>query len=426
MKLIDLQDNLDRRKLGNSGVSGESMEQILLLHKVLAGAGKSEDEIRDLIAKATTSGLSQNEIKAFMDAAVASSNLTPKDIAKLKQLEKSLQGNKLRAAGISADAVGQVVALQKALADAGLSAAEIAQAVNKLTECGSDDKAIGEVMSKILDGKGVPKAAFDAIVKLSEDLARGQLRGLAGVNPEVINQITSLQKAMKAAGASDQEIAEVIAKATSSGLSNDAIAQIMTKVARSGKISPEEAKKLEKSLRDGSLRIGGGADPLEAMLRSGQLDKDTLARALFVQKMLAQSGLSPEDMSKAMLLQKTLLDAGASPEQVARAMQEALSESGAGLEQALRVLQSAADSGTLRSWAGLSADDVATALKLNKCLGGASEAARRILDKLGPDKMGLLKAVIDGQKPGRTSLLSSHRTFRPLPLHTFSNIYRST
>ena len=79
----------------------------------------------------------------------------------------------------------------------------------------------------------------------------------------------------------------------------------------------EELQKLQQDLLVGGLKVGqGAAENVKALLSSGKLDKESLARAMLAQKVLSSSGLSPEDLAKVTLLQEELVAAGADPEQV--------------------------------------------------------------------------------------------------------------
>ena len=64
---------------------------------------------------------------------------------------------------------------------------------------------------------------------LQDSLKSGKLK-TPGATSEVMEQIVLLQKALEATGASPEEIAAVIAKATGPGLSDEAISEIMSKV----------------------------------------------------------------------------------------------------------------------------------------------------------------------------------------------------
>ena len=63
---------------------------------------------------------------------------------------------------------------------------------------------------------------------LQDSLKSGKLK-TPGATSEVMEQIVLLQKALEATGASPEEIAAVIAKATGPGLSDEAISEIMSK-----------------------------------------------------------------------------------------------------------------------------------------------------------------------------------------------------
>ena len=70
------------------------------------------------------------------------------------------------------------------------------------------------------------------VPSLQDSLKSGKLK-TPGATSEVMEQIVLLQKALEATGASPEEIAAVIAKATGPGLSDEAISEIMSKVGNS-------------------------------------------------------------------------------------------------------------------------------------------------------------------------------------------------
>ena len=61
---------------------------------------------------------------------------SPKEQAKIKALEESLKGGKLKAGGMKAEVIGQVSLLQQALKEAGMSDKEVADILAKATSEG--------------------------------------------------------------------------------------------------------------------------------------------------------------------------------------------------------------------------------------------------------------------------------------------------
>ena len=61
---------------------------------------------------------------------------SPEEQAKIKALEESLKGGKLKTGGMKAEVIGQVSLLQQALKDAGMSEKEVADILAKATSEG--------------------------------------------------------------------------------------------------------------------------------------------------------------------------------------------------------------------------------------------------------------------------------------------------
>ena len=397
-KLIALQENLEAGNLRTSGLTTEKLEQVLLLQKAMEASGASQEEINAAIARATNEGLDDKEINDIMKKAMNSKNLTKEEKEKMKQLQKDLKDGKLKVGGVTGDALEQVMMLQKALEDSGASSEEIKKIMAQAASGnGLSEDILSKVMSKVLETKDVSKEEFDGMVKLEENLKNGKLK-TPGISSEVMEQVVLLQKALEATGASPEEIANTIAKATSSGLSDEAISDLMSKVLKNENLSPEEREKmlkLQQNLKDGSLKLGNkAADSIEELMRSGAFDQETLAKALLVQKILANSGMDPDDLGKAVLLQKAMLDAGATPEQIAKAMKSSMLESGMSLDHMLKLMEI-----ELKTSSRISSKDVAGALKFEKVL-GAGRAADMILRKMNPEHLKLLETLSKGIDPG--------------------------
>ena len=106
---------------------------------------------------------------------------------------------------------------------------EIKDILEKAAKGQLSGEAVDDLMTKVLTAKNISRDEFDGMVKLQDSLKSGKLK-TPGATSEVMEQIVLLQKALEATGASPEEIAAVIAKATGPGLSDEAISEIMSKV----------------------------------------------------------------------------------------------------------------------------------------------------------------------------------------------------
>ena len=77
------------------------------------------------------SKVSGNHCSQVISKALESAS--PEDQAKIKALEASLRGGKLKTGGMKAEVIGQVSLLQEALREAGMSEKEVADILAKAT-----------------------------------------------------------------------------------------------------------------------------------------------------------------------------------------------------------------------------------------------------------------------------------------------------
>ena len=157
--------------------------------------------------------------------------------------------------------------------------------------------------------------------------------------------------AMVEAGASPQEIAEVLVQQ-----------QLLEAIGK----SPEEmSKTLLKHLRSGQSI---SPEELQSILQSGGLDPDSAAKAILVQKALTRCGAECDDIARAVLMQKALVEAGNSTSKVIEIIKELMAGDEVSLDQAAQDIVVAISSGQL----GI--DDVQKAIGFERLLdsGGVS------------------------------------------------------
>ncbi len=416
MKAVDEVSKAGGIQMPNA--SEETMEQVLLLKKVLEASGASKEKVAETIAKAVNQGLTKGEIGEMMKKAASSKNLSKADKAKLAGLQSSLERDELKTkASPSGTSLTKAIAAQKLLEESGLSPEEVADVMAKAARGEKlDDKTVEDLVKEVLKNKDVSEEDFKSMEGMLESLKSGGLK-VPGLSPEIMDQVLLLKRTMEASGYTQGEIDDVVARATGQqGLSDTAASELMSRLMGSENLSEEDKEKLQKlqkDLRDGSLRIGGSAEDILAGIMAGG-GPEALAKALLAQKVLARSGLSQDDLGKVVMLQKGLLESGASPEAVAKAMREALERAeadaaeadgvgagpeGSGLDAVLKQMEEelrAAVEGGGDGGAPLSAADVAGALQFDKVL-GASRAAEIAMRKLPPKQKKLLEQLIKGE-----------------------------
>ncbi|TRY61422.1 hypothetical protein TCAL_14991 [Tigriopus californicus] len=390
-KIQALERDLQRSNLKTEGVTPTTLDQLLLLQKAMKATGSSEEEIAQMIEKVTKDGLSKAETDKLLSKALTSKNLSPEDKEKLNDLKQDLIDGNLKVSNQTCDAVDQYRLLQKTLEKSGASADEIKD-ILALASSGQplDANIVDNIMSKAIGEKNLSSEEYKAMKKLQHDLKAGNLK-TPGVDKDMMEKVMLLQKVLEESGASPEEISNIIAKATGPGLSDEAINDMMSKVLTNENLSPAEREKLlnlQNDLKSGGLRLSDNVgNNIEALLNSGQIDTDTLAKALMVQKLLANAGLNPDDLSKAAMIQKAMMEAGASPESIAKALQESLNASGIDMEQFTKLMED-----ELKANKDPTADDVLNGLQFHKAL-GADSAAQAVLKKMKPEHLKLLEEI---------------------------------
>ena len=130
----------------------------------------------------------------------------------------------------------------------------------------------------------------EQIKALEKNLESGKLR-TQGVKDEAVNQMMMLSNALKASGASDEDIKEILSKAAAGELNADEVKDVINQVAKAGKLTSDEILNLQKSLQDGKLRVSGLTEDkitslmdlkeaLEASGASSDKIKEVLAKAM--------------------------------------------------------------------------------------------------------------------------------------------------
>ena len=123
----------------------------------------------------------------------------------------------------------------------------------------------------------------DSSTSLQDSLNSGKLK-TPGATSEVMEQIVLLQKALEATGASPEEVAAVIAKATGPGLSDEAISEIMSKVSEWMILSHDSTQEIEDRSRHVLTKFrvrAGAAGPKEIKCISVMFDAHRFRKCIW-------------------------------------------------------------------------------------------------------------------------------------------------
>eukprot|EP00096_Caligus_rogercresseyi_P007094 TRINITY_DN2449_c0_g1_i2.p1 TRINITY_DN2449_c0_g1~~TRINITY_DN2449_c0_g1_i2.p1 ORF type:complete len:654 (+),score=142.93 TRINITY_DN2449_c0_g1_i2:291-1964(+) len=207
----------------------------------------------------------------------------------------------------------------------------------------------------------------------------------SGVSPEILAQVMAFQKEMLASGASHEELAAVLEKMAGGG--NEDLIDFLHNV-MSGSVTNFEEKDVENLMKLTSSLGEGGSSLLKG------LDPKMIAKALMVQKLLANANVNPEDLGKVMFLQQSLVHAGSSFDKIASCMERSMFRSGMTLEHMLTLIEiELKSSGQGIKKRRLTAKDIKSMLSLDTVLGSGT-AAVNVMRKLNPELLKLLEETI--------------------------------
>ncbi len=253
---------LVQKTLAATGVSPEAMSQLVMLQKTLAAAGKNPDEIAQFLSDAVGKGLSEKDVADIMNSALSNPDLTEEDVKKMMKLQESMQKGLMQVPGVSPEKLKEVLKLQSVLENSGMSKDEVGELMNKITSGKLDEKAVGDIMAKALDGKNLNKEDLSDIAAAKSSLKDGSLAGLK-VDSSTLKQLSALKENLQSAGVSSSEIESILEKISS------------------GALGEEEAKKILEKLetKDSSMLDGVGkkiAEDLGDLLTSNKLQSTNL------------------------------------------------------------------------------------------------------------------------------------------------------
>jgi alkylhydroperoxidase/carboxymuconolactone decarboxylase family protein YurZ/DNA-binding transcriptional regulator YhcF (GntR family) len=402
-KIKALEESLKGGKLKSGGMKADVLSQVSLLQRSLLNAGVSENEIAEILAKATCNGLSQEEIAKVMSKIMSNPNLSPEERDKMAKLQNDLAVGNLRTAGMTKDKMDKLMTLRKALEVNGASDEEIEAVLAKATAGNLSEKEIDGIVSKALTSKDLSKSEKEKLKGIKADLKSGGLK-VGGVTAGAVQQMMLLQETLRKSGASDEEIADILNKASSGQLSDAAVDDLMTKVLAQKNIARDEFDgmvKLQDSLKGGKLKTPGTSaevmeqilllqKALEATGASTEEIANFIAKATgpglsdeaisdLMSKVLNNKNLTPQEREKMMRLQKNLKDGNLKMGNKMGDSIEELLASGqfdrSMLAKALLVQKILADS-------GLDPDDMGKAVLLQKALMEAGASPEKIAQAL--------------------------------------------
>ena len=210
--VMKLQKNLKEGGLVIPGVNEDAIDQILTLQKLLESQGKDASEVTNLLAKATSSGLSDETISSIMSKALNDPNISSAEVDKLMKLQKSLKdgslkfGNKpedciaklFKSGALNPETLAQALLAQKVLNQSGLTPEDLAKAAmlqQMLSDSGASKEAIAEAMKRTVFDSGI------SLEEMMKDVANSLKQSGSNIDPNDVAKIVDFQKALGATSA---------------------------------------------------------------------------------------------------------------------------------------------------------------------------------------------------------------------------------
>ena len=236
-----------------------------------------------MVSKATTAGLSSDEVKKVMSGITEDKDALLKVEKELvDQLGQTLKGNDLKGMDLSAKTVDDLVSVAKALEASGMSEEDAAIVLRKLAEGLMDKNDIAAIVDAC---KNVPKELKAKLPGMLQSLNAQKLAEKA--DSESLENVISLAKAMEKAGLSKDEINATLSKATKEGLSESEAAEVMGQLKDKNSVilgKPGVLDKLQKTLKSGELQAAG-------------MKPDVLKNVMALSEALEAAGMSKSDVN---------------------------------------------------------------------------------------------------------------------------------
>ena len=168
-----------------------------------------------------------------------------------------------------------------------MSKEEINTVIEKAASGKMDEMELNNLIESVIKKGNLTKEQKSELKQIANAIKEGGLQ-VEGLNSEIIDQVLLMQKALKASGMDQKEIAKIIAKATGAGMDEKEIASVISKAMKNSNLSKQEKEQLkviEKNLKDGKLRTKG-------------VKSDAVDQLMLLKEVLQSSGADDKEIAK--------------------------------------------------------------------------------------------------------------------------------
>ncbi len=314
-------DNLDRSAFQDlANLTGDNVEKLLLLEKVIRESDLDRREANKLLCKAVNEGLSQEEIDSLIEKGQASSSLSEEIKNKLGGLRESLEDQQLRCCNVRDESVELIFSIRDALQSSGLDSSKIAKVMSKLSEKsrggGLNREDFQGLLSALLAEEGLDEGAREAVLRIVREKGdSGEMMFLPNMTQKSFEEMLLLCEALSDGDFSEEERKKTLKKVLNLGLSDEEVDAILERAGDN--LDPVDREKLKKRLNDGGLTLSGSTET--------KITPEDLAVLDSIRKGLLK--ISDEDRNsfdKLSILAKGLESAGDSPEAIQKVIRKVL------------------------------------------------------------------------------------------------------
>ena len=316
---------VEKALVADTDSSPEEIAKLMLIQSALVSKGVSQDMLLEALLSLIDEADFDKVSKAAKNALKIGS-ISQEEILRMLTTSKALGGSKVRG----------MKEIDKILEEADLSSAEgIAKALRKAVKAGCLDRmafAKAALMQKALLAAGVSPKIVARAMKLQRDLADSGMPA-----HDIANAMSmTMSMAVDVDGNKDADAETIEAKFEeyiSRGvcMSKEDIEAILALIGACGEfkdgedLSPEAIRLFKKAMKQRRGSVDNVAETLMSTLSQSGESKENVAKAMV--KALKATGATPEEIAKTM--QAAMERSGASKEEIARVMAQAMADSGA-------------------------------------------------------------------------------------------------
>merc|ERR1719232_1425898 len=311
--------------LKKNGLSVDSLEKSILLQKVTAATGMNQQEfckILDLQNKMLEAGRTPEEVAIAIKEIIAKSGLDVKNIA--QNLLNALDQGKIKGEEVTSSSFIFDAIMKKGFDSKHEGAAII---LRELKGNPSQNDIIN-VLRKAIEAS---KIRVDDLLKVM--LLQKMLAATESV-PADLAKVVRLENAIIKSGVAPESLSRTINEAVKPR--NKTILEKMRRplmdIINGGSVTLSGSEVQFTQDYQGGIRANIQADEnklkevFDNAMKVCGMTKEDLAKALLVQKTLAESGVTPEILAQIVMFQKALAASGISPAEIAEILNKAIAE----------------------------------------------------------------------------------------------------